>query len=96
MTKSHSRTQTEAETRGHGWNGGDFHETRSDRGATWAGGREQEMGATRGREPDVGATRGRGQEVGAKYGGCSEAADALPERGYTIHVVSRPELRGLL
>jgi hypothetical protein len=34
--------------------------------------------------------------LGAIIGGCSETVDALPERGYTVHVVSLPELRGLL
>jgi hypothetical protein len=38
----------------------------------------------------------RHQWLGAVAGGCSETVDALPERGYTIHVASLSELRGLL
>jgi hypothetical protein len=34
--------------------------------------------------------------LGVFTGGCSEAVDALLERGYTIHVGSLRELRGLL
>lgn len=34
--------------------------------------------------------------LGALHGGCSEAVDALPERGYTIHVASLRELANML
>jgi hypothetical protein len=34
--------------------------------------------------------------LGAIAGGLSKAVDALPERGYTVHIASLPELRGLL
>ena len=34
--------------------------------------------------------------LGALIGGCSEAVDALPERGYTIHVASLQELSEML
>ena len=37
-----------------------------------------------------------GLGLGAYYGGCSEADDVLPERGYTVHVVSLQELADLL
>jgi hypothetical protein len=79
MKNSQSRTQPEANRKGHligrRANG-------SDRTAIWAGGQQQGVGAQHG--------------LGARYGGCSDAVDALPERGYTIHVGSLPELRGLL
>jgi ABC-type branched-subunit amino acid transport system ATPase component len=39
---------------------------------------------------------GQQRFTGAIHGGSNETADALPERGYTIHVGSLPELRGLL
>jgi hypothetical protein len=34
--------------------------------------------------------------LGALHGGCSAADDALPERGYTIHVASLRELSEML
>jgi hypothetical protein len=37
-----------------------------------------------------------GLGLGAYSGGCSDADDALPDRGYTIHVVSLRELAELL
>ena len=54
----------------------------------WAGFHE------RGRGDRIGT--GRFSGLGADVGGCSETVDALPERGYTVHFVSLPELRGLL
>jgi hypothetical protein len=39
---------------------------------------------------------GQQRFTGAIHGGYDKTADALPERGYTIHVGSLPELRGLL
>ena len=37
-----------------------------------------------------------GLGLGAYNGGCSEADEALPERGYTIHVASLRELADML
>ena len=39
---------------------------------------------------------GQHKDTGPYHGGRSEADDALPDRGYTIHVGSLQELRGLL
>ena len=47
----------------------------------------------------TGKDKGTGSQnygLGALIGGCSEAVDALPERGYTIHVASLRELSEML
>ena len=59
------------------------------------------MGGARGWLPHWGPGELEGierqhQGLGALNGGCSEAVDALPERDYTIHVVSLGELADML